>query len=67
MMSRCAFGCGGIGDLEYDLSAPDSSSMPISPPRESTLLTATSAQGVRLVMALSERTRTLRYMYVLAI
>lgn len=38
----------------------------IPPPPGSIVLTAATAQGVGLVMAFAERTRSLRYMNVLA-
>lgn len=65
MRRRCASGCGGIVDLNIELalvSFPAFAS-PLLAPREVSR-TATPAERVRLVVALSETGGTLRYIAV---
>ena len=55
-MSRCASGCGGIDDLSFDVSTratriSSSSFSWFDRLKSSGLLTATSAQSVRLVLS----------------
>lgn len=61
MRSKCAFGCGGIVDLKFRGQSaalvtflPALSLYLIPFPPDSVLLTAASAQGVRLVVAFTK-------------
>ena len=67
MMNKYAFGCGGIGGLKVKCQSRNraeisrrGNNLLQTLRRESILLTAASAQSVRLVMALSETGGSLR-------